>query len=127
MALSSSASHPNRPLRMSTTKRGSRNSCIVTLRLSQLQRSTTVSLGLIPICRELRTPAGPIDVLYATPHARITIFEAKLLGTGHGRQPRGKAFRNRSLHAGQLCRPTHDIEVLGEAGSHQHVLEGHPL
>jgi RecB family endonuclease NucS len=35
-------------------------------------------LGLIPICRELRTAAGPIDVLYATSQGRIAVLEAKL-------------------------------------------------
>jgi len=35
-------------------------------------------VGLIPICRELLTPAGPIDVLYATREGRIAVLEAKL-------------------------------------------------
>jgi hypothetical protein len=34
--------------------------------------------GLVPICREMSTPAGPIDVLYCTPSGRIAIVEAKL-------------------------------------------------
>src|SRR3989442_8650124 len=34
--------------------------------------------GLVPVCRELNTPAGPIDVLYATPTGRIAFVEAKL-------------------------------------------------
>ena len=34
--------------------------------------------GLIPICRELGTPAGPIDILYATRSGRIAVLEAKL-------------------------------------------------
>jgi len=34
--------------------------------------------GLIPICRELSTPAGPLDVLYVTPTGRLVILEAKL-------------------------------------------------
>jgi hypothetical protein len=34
--------------------------------------------GLIPICRELSTPAGPIDILYATKSGRIALLEAKL-------------------------------------------------
>jgi hypothetical protein len=33
---------------------------------------------LVPICRELETPAGPLDVLYATPDGRLVIVEAKL-------------------------------------------------
>ena len=33
---------------------------------------------LIPVCRELRTPAGPIDVLYATAEGRLVLLEAKL-------------------------------------------------
>jgi hypothetical protein len=34
--------------------------------------------GLIPICREMLTPAGPLDVLYATREGRIAVLEAKL-------------------------------------------------
>lgn len=33
---------------------------------------------LIPVCREMNTPAGPIDVLYITPNGRPVIVEAKL-------------------------------------------------
>lgn len=33
---------------------------------------------LIPICREMNTPAGPIDVVYMTPNGRPVIVEAKL-------------------------------------------------
>jgi hypothetical protein len=33
---------------------------------------------LVPICRELETRAGPLDVLYATPEGRLVIVEAKL-------------------------------------------------
>lgn len=35
-------------------------------------------VGMIPICRELATPAGPLDVLYATPEGRLVVLEAKL-------------------------------------------------
>jgi hypothetical protein len=35
-------------------------------------------LRLIPVCRELRTPAGPIDVLYVTPEGKLVVLEAKL-------------------------------------------------
>ena len=35
-------------------------------------------VGLIPICREMLTPAGPIDVLYATREGRLAVLEAKL-------------------------------------------------
>jgi hypothetical protein len=34
--------------------------------------------NLVPVCRELNTPAGPIDVLYATPEGKLVILEAKL-------------------------------------------------
>ena len=34
--------------------------------------------GLIPICREMGTPAGPLDVLYATAEGRIAVLEVKL-------------------------------------------------
>ncbi|MGF1756406.1 DUF4268 domain-containing protein [Photobacterium sagamiensis] len=33
---------------------------------------------LVPICTELNTPAGPLDVLYATPEGKLVILEAKL-------------------------------------------------
>jgi hypothetical protein len=35
-------------------------------------------VGLVPICRELLTPAGPLDVLYATREGRLVVLEAKL-------------------------------------------------
>ena len=35
-------------------------------------------LGLVPVCMELNTPAGPIDALYVTPAGRLVILEAKL-------------------------------------------------
>ena len=34
--------------------------------------------NLIPICCELSTPAGPLDILYVTPTGRIVIAETKL-------------------------------------------------
>ncbi len=33
---------------------------------------------LIPVCRELATPAGPLDVLYVTSEGRLAVLEAKL-------------------------------------------------
>ena len=33
---------------------------------------------LTPVCRELSTPAGPLDILYATPEGRLVIVEVKL-------------------------------------------------
>lgn len=33
---------------------------------------------IVPICRELNTPAGPLDVLYVTPQGKLVILEAKL-------------------------------------------------
>ncbi|MCU0522906.1 MAG: DUF4268 domain-containing protein [Anaerolineae bacterium] len=33
---------------------------------------------LLPVCRELNTPAGPIDVLYVTPQGRLVVTETKL-------------------------------------------------
>ena len=33
---------------------------------------------LIPLCKELRTPAGPVDVAYINPHGRLTLVECKL-------------------------------------------------
>jgi Domain of unknown function (DUF4268) len=35
-------------------------------------------LGLVPVCCELTTPAGPLDVLYVTSSGRLCILEAKL-------------------------------------------------
>ncbi|MEO8198634.1 MAG: DUF4268 domain-containing protein [Thermoanaerobaculia bacterium] len=34
--------------------------------------------GCIPVCRELNTAAGPIDLLYVTPKGRLVIVETKL-------------------------------------------------
>ena len=34
--------------------------------------------GLVPICREMETTAGPLDVLYVTSGGRLVIVEAKL-------------------------------------------------
>ncbi len=33
---------------------------------------------IVPICRELQTGAGPLDILYATPEGRLVIAEVKL-------------------------------------------------
>ena len=33
---------------------------------------------LVPVCRELSTPSGPLDVLYATPEGRLVVAEVKL-------------------------------------------------
>jgi RecB family endonuclease NucS len=33
---------------------------------------------LIPVCRELNTPAGPIDMVYVTPQGRLVLTETKL-------------------------------------------------
>src|SRR3954470_11804394 len=33
---------------------------------------------LIPVCKEMNTPKGPIDVVYITPSGRPVILEAKL-------------------------------------------------
>jgi hypothetical protein len=45
------------------------------LPISELDRSYE---GLIPVCKELNTPAGPLDILYVTPQGRLVIVEAKL-------------------------------------------------
>ena len=34
--------------------------------------------GLVPVCREMATPAGPVDVVYVTPSGRPVLVEAKL-------------------------------------------------
>jgi hypothetical protein len=35
-------------------------------------------VDMVPVCREMETPAGPLDVLYVTPSGRLVIVEAKL-------------------------------------------------
>jgi len=35
-------------------------------------------LNLVPICREMNTPAGPVDVLYATPNGKLLILQDEL-------------------------------------------------
>lgn len=34
--------------------------------------------GMIPVCCELNTAAGPLDILYVTPHGKLVIVEVKL-------------------------------------------------
>lgn len=34
--------------------------------------------GIVPICQELPTPAGPADLVYATPKGKLVLLEAKL-------------------------------------------------
>jgi hypothetical protein len=46
-----------------------------TLPINEIDQSY---LNLIPICREMKTPAGPVDVLYITPEGKLVILEAKL-------------------------------------------------
>jgi len=38
----------------------------------------TIYSNAIPVCCELNTPAGPLDILYVTPEGRLVIAEAKL-------------------------------------------------
>jgi len=45
------------------------------LPISEIDRSY---LNLVPICREMNTLAGPVDVLYVTPEGKLVILEAKL-------------------------------------------------
>ena len=46
-----------------------------TLPIDEIDRAYA---GAVPICMELRTPAGAIDVLYATPQGKLVLLEAKL-------------------------------------------------
>ncbi|GGK58465.1 DUF4268 domain-containing protein [Amphritea balenae] len=43
-----------------------------------IQEIDTGYQDLIPICTELNTPAGPIDILYVTPQGKLVLLEAKL-------------------------------------------------
>ena len=43
------------------------------LPISELDRTYK---GLIPVCKELNTPAGPLDILYVTLQGRLVIVEA---------------------------------------------------
>ena len=45
------------------------------LPIGEIDKSYT---RLVPICREMNTPVGPIDVLYATAEGKLVIVEAKL-------------------------------------------------
>jgi hypothetical protein len=38
----------------------------------------TAFAGMIPVCRELTTDAGPVDILYTTPTGKLVVLEAKL-------------------------------------------------
>jgi hypothetical protein len=42
--------------------------------------------GLIPVCRELNTPVGPIDVLYVTRNGKLAVLEAKLWRNSEARR-----------------------------------------
>lgn len=42
--------------------------------------------GAVPICRELSTPAGPIDILFVTPSGLPVLFECKLWRNPEGRR-----------------------------------------
>jgi len=46
-----------------------------TLPINEIDQSY---LNLIPVCREMKTPVGPVDVLYITPDGKLVILEAKL-------------------------------------------------
>ena len=35
-------------------------------------------MGIIPVCKELRTPSGNVDALYINPHGRLVLVEFKL-------------------------------------------------
>jgi hypothetical protein len=61
--------------------------------------------SLIPICREMQTPAGPIDVLYATREGRIVILEAKLWRNPESRR---KVIGQILDYAKELCRWTYE-------------------
>jgi hypothetical protein len=55
-------------------------------------REVDPSFGpLIPLCRELRTEAGPIDVAFINPFGKLTLVECKTLaqtgGPSEGRCP----------------------------------------
>ena len=42
-------------------------------------RDVDPSFGpLIPLCKELRTEAGPLDIAYINQHGRLTLVECKL-------------------------------------------------
>lgn len=41
---------------------------------------------LVPVCRELNTPAGPLDVLYVTPWGDIAVVETKLWRNAEARR-----------------------------------------
>ena len=34
--------------------------------------------GMLPVCCELNTPAGPLDILYITQHGKLVVVEVKL-------------------------------------------------
>lgn len=36
------------------------------------------SSNLVPLCREMRTPAGSVDLVFITPHGRLALVETKL-------------------------------------------------
>ncbi len=56
--------------------------------------------NLIPVCCELNTPAGPLDVLFVTPTGRLCIVEAKLWRNPEARR---KVIAQILDYAKELC------------------------
>ena len=85
----------------------------------------------MPICRELNTPAGPIDVLYATPQGKLVLLEAKLWRNPEARR---KVVGQILDYAKELSRWDYEdlqrevSKCIGKPGNvlFQRVLRAHP-
>ncbi|MEM1416602.1 MAG: DUF4268 domain-containing protein [Myxococcota bacterium] len=86
---------------------------------------------LVPVCMELRTPAGPLDALYVTSRGRLVVLEAKLWRNPEARR---KVVAQILDYAKELARWSYeDLQravnrALGRTGNtlYELVLEAYP-
>lgn len=85
----------------------------------------------VPVCKELNTPAGPMDALYVTPEGRLVILEAKLWRNPEARR---KVVAQILDYAKELSRWSYDDLQRGVSASTgrkgnsllEIIREGHP-
>ncbi|MYF69678.1 MAG: DUF4268 domain-containing protein [Proteobacteria bacterium] len=90
-----------------------------TLPIDEIDRAYA---GAVPICTELWTPAGAIDVLYATPQGKLVVLEAKLWRNPEARR---KVVGQVLDYAKELSRWTYEDlqrEINRATGSHGDAL-----
>lgn len=90
-------------------------------------------LPLVPLCREMQTGAGPIDVVFATPTGRLVVLEAKLWRNPEARRKvvgqildyakelRGWSYDDLQRAVNQRC-----PHISGENAPYELVAKAHP-